>query len=270
METRNDNRLMTDLTQKLSMENRRVLITGASRGLGSVCAQAFSEIGAKLALMARSADTLENVRKSCRSPKDHISIPCDLTDSAQLHRGVEEAQKFLGGFDTVLHVTGGGLGLRDALISRDDLLALFILNVVVATEINKLVAPGMIHIRKGNLVHVASVAASEGVASVGYNTVKAALSAYVRSLGNELAGSNIIVTGISPGGFLAPGNSWDRLGSMKPEVVNEFIRSRLPRGRLADAKELIPLLVFLSSDAASMMGGCLVPIDAGEGKAYLV
>ena len=114
-----------------------------------------------------------------------------------------------------------------------------------------------------------SIAGGEAVASVGYNTVKAALAAYVRSLGNQLAGDSIIATGIQPGGFRAPGNSWERLASTKPEVVEDFVRQRLPRGHLGDAEELVPLLAFLCSDAASMMGGCMVPIDAGEGKAYL-
>ena len=113
-----------------------------------------------------------------------------------------------------------------------------------------------------------SIASSEAVASVGYNTAKAALAAYVRSLGNHLASSGIVVTGVLPGGFNAPGNSWERLRAGKPEVVDRFVAERLPRGRLAEAEELVPLIAFLCSDAASMMGGCLVPIDAGEGRTY--
>ena len=102
-----------------------------------------------------------------------------------------------------------------------------------------------------------------------YNTAKAALAAYVRSLGNALAKSGIVVTGILPGGFNAPGNSWERLQASKPEIVKDFVDQRLPRGRLADAEELVPLLSFLCSDAAGMMGGCMVPIDAGEGVTYV-
>ncbi len=252
-----------------SLQGKTILITGASRGLGSVCARAFAGQGAKLVLMARSKEALEEVRASCSRAADHLAVAVDLTDDSALEKGVQEAMAFLGRIDVVLHVAGGGLGLREPLIGSDDLLKLFSLNVAVAAEINRLVAPSMIERGSGNLVHVASVAATEAVASVGYNTVKAALAAYVRSLGNHLAAHGIVVTGILPGGFNAPGNSWQRLKVNKPEVVDRFIAERLPRGRLADAEELVPLIAFLCSDAASMMGGCLVPIDAGEGKTYV-
>ncbi|MCG2661588.1 MAG: SDR family oxidoreductase [Kiritimatiellae bacterium] len=251
------------------LKNKGILITGASRGLGAVCARALAEQGARLVLMARSRDKLGKVRSACAFPERHRVCPVDLMDMRALAEGVAAAKDFLGTFDVVLHVAGGGLGLREPLIKAEDLLKLFTLNVVAVAEINRLVAPDMMRRRKGNLVHVASIAAGEATASVGYNAVKAALAAYVRSLGNELAACNVICTGILPGGFHAPGNSWARLQATKPEVVKKFIRERLPRQRLANAKELIPLLLFLCSDASSMMSGCLVPIDAGEGKAYV-
>lgn len=253
-----------------TLKDKRILITGASRGLGSVCAGAFAEQGAQLALMARSRDALEEVRASCSHAGDHLAIAVDLTDGPALEKAVREALAFLGRIDAVLHVAGGGLGLREPLICSGDLLKLFSLNVAAAAEINRLVAPAMMERGRGNLVHVGSVASAEAVASVGYNTVKAGLAAYVRSLGNQLAAHGVVVTGILPGGFNAPGNSWQRLKANKPAVVDRFIAERLPRGRLAEAEELVPLIAFLCSDAASMMGGCLVPIDAGEGKAYAI
>ncbi|MEK8023049.1 MAG: SDR family oxidoreductase [Candidatus Hydrogenedentota bacterium] len=244
------------------------MITGASRGLGQVCAHALAATGATLVLMARTEDRLRAVVDSCQNPEKHLAVAADLTDVNELRRGVEEATAFLGQVDVVLHVAGGGLGLRDPLLMSADLMKLFTLNLAVAAEINRLVAPSMIERRTGNLVHVCSIASGEATASVGYNTVKSALAAYVRSLGRELAGAGVVVTGIAPGGFTAPGNSWERLAAEKPAVVSKFVDERLPRKFLAKAEELIPLILFLCSESASMMGGCLVPIDAGEGRAY--
>lgn len=250
------------------IDGKNILITGASRGLGAVCAQAFSRMGGRLALCARSGAQLEEVVRSCQQPERHTVIAVDLLELAAIPAAVAEAQRFLGRIDVVLHVAGGGLGLREPLLEARDLLKLFTLNVAAAAEINRLVVPEMKQHKQGRLIHVGSIAGREAVASVGYNTVKTALSAYVRSLGNELAASSLVVTGIQPGGFLAPGNSWARLTADKPEVVEQFIQQRLPRGYLAQAEELVPLLAFLCSDAASMMAGCMVPIDAGEGKCY--
>lgn len=251
-----------------SLKDKRILITGASKGLGAVCAPALAGQGASLVLMARSAEGLEEVRRTCENPLKHLSIALDLTNVKEIHLGIEKAIKFLGRLDAVLHVVGGGLGLRDPLLPFGDLIKLFTLNVAVAAEINRIVLPKMIKRGSGNLVHVASIASIEATGSVGYNTAKAGLAAYVRSLGRELSSCGVVVTGILPGGFYAPGNSWERLKAKNPEAVKNFIKERLPRGFLGKAEELIPLIMLLCSDAASMMGGCLVPIDAGEGRAY--
>jgi NAD(P)-dependent dehydrogenase (short-subunit alcohol dehydrogenase family) len=106
---------------------------------------------------------------------------------------------------------------------------LYKVNIGVAAEINRLNVPGMVEKRYGRLVHVGSIASQEATASVGYNTVKSALAAYVRSLGRELAESSVVASGILPGAFYAPENSWERLKATKPEVVKEFIEKNLPR-----------------------------------------
>jgi 3-oxoacyl-[acyl-carrier protein] reductase len=255
---------------RAALLGKRILITGASKGLGAVAARAFAERGARLALTARSQDALEQVRQSCRNADQHLCIPANLLEAATIEPGVNRAADFLGGIDVVLHAAGGGLGLKDDLLAHADFLKLFTLNLGAAAEINRLVAPRMKERRSGNLVHVGSIASSEGVGSVGYNTVKAALAAYVRSLGRELNRFNVIATGILPGGFIGPGNAMARMQNASPEAYQRFIDERLPRRIMGDASELMPMLALLCSDDASMMGGCLVPIDAGEGRAYLV
>lgn len=252
-----------------NLEGKRVLITGASKGLGAVAAKALAREGAILALLARSADKLEEVRTGCQNAEKHKSIPVDLTDMQQLRISVSQAKEFLGEVDVILHVAGGGLGLRHPLLSSEDIEKLLSLNIKAAVEINHLLLPEMMARKNGNVVQVCSIASAEATGSVGYNTAKAALAAYVRSLGREVAASGVVVTGILPGGFYAPENSWMRFQARDPEGVKKFVEERLPRKFLGQAEEIIPLLLFLCSDQASMMGGCLVPIDAGEGKAYL-
>jgi len=201
-------------------------------------------MGAKLALLARSTEQLKTVIQSCEHPDRHCAITTDLLEIHAIADAIDNATGFLGHIDVVLHVAGGGLGFREPLIESKDLFKLFTLNVAAAAEINRLVVPEMQIRSRGNLVHVGSIAGREAVASVGYNTVKTALSAYVRSLGNELARSSLIATGIQPGGFLAPGNSWTRMTVEKPEVVSQFIQQRLPRGYLAQARRTGPPSCF--------------------------
>ena len=252
------------------MQNKKILITGASQGLGAVAAQAFAERGARLVLIARSEDKLEQVRLSCRNPERHLCIAVDLLEMNNIEDAINKAQAFLGNIDVVLHAAGGGLGLKDDFLKYEDFLKLFILNLGAAAEINRLIASEMKKRRSGYLVHIGSIASTEGVGSVGYNSVKAALAAYVRSLGRELNRFNVIATGILPGGFLAPGNAMARLQEFNPVAYKAFINERLPRQIMGDANELIPMLILLCSEGASMMGGCLVPMDAGEGRSYIL
>ena len=251
------------------MNNKRILITGASKGLGAVAAVALAERGACVVLLARSQDKLEEVRRSCKDSERHLSVQINLLKMKEIQPVVQKAKEFLGGIDVVLHSAGGGIGLKDDFLMHEDFLKLFVLNIGAAAEINRLVATEMQQRRSGNLVHVGSIASIEGVGSVGYNTVKAALAAYVRSLGRELSRFNVTVTGILPGGFISPGNAMARLQETDPGAYQRFIEDRLPRKVMGDARELIPMLALLCSEDASMMGGCMVPIDAGEGKAYI-
>ena len=120
------------------------------------------------------------------------------------------------------------------------------------------------------LIHVGSIASSEAVGSVGYNISKAALCSYVRSIGRELYKSNVLVTGILPGGFIAPGNAMERFKFKNNNTGNISSTSPIrPLGSLFFMNLLYSLL-FLCSKYSSMMGGCMIPVDAGEGKAYQV
>lgn len=247
---------------------KRVLITGASRGLGAVAAVGFAERGARVIVCGRSADKLAELTARLPDPERHAFFAADLLDPAQTAALAAFALQRSGGVDVVLHALGGGYGFRDPLLSWDQFLTLHKVNVAAGGELNRLLTPSMTAAGGGRIIHVGSVASTDAVASVGYNTVKAALAAYVRSLGRALAGQNVVVTGILPGAFYAPENSWRRLEEKSPEVVREFIDRRLPRGRIAEAEEMLPLIFLLAGAGASMMAGSCVAVDAGEAVAY--
>lgn len=247
---------------------KRMLVTGGSRGLGQSCAEAFAKQGAHVLLTGRSADRLASLRASFGCPEDHQVFTGDLTRPEVIDQLIDAARAF-GEIDIILHVMGGGLGLRDPLVTWDDFATLFHTNLAAAAEINRRLIPRMIERHTGNIVHVGSIASTEAVGSVGYNTIKAALAAYTRSLGRTLAPTGVIVTGILPGGFWAPDNGMARLQRRDPQVLEQWIAEREPRKRLGQPEEILPLMMFLASRKATMMAGCCVPIDAGEGLTYV-
>ena len=249
-------------------KDKRVLITGASKGLGWVCAQYFEKWGSQLIITGRIPEKLKELQGEFSDPSRHLSVVADLINPEEIKRLVNEGKEFLGGIDIIIHALGGGYGFKDPLLSWEQFTMLHQVNFSAAAEINRLLIPEMSQRQAGNVIHICSVSSQEATGSVGYNTIKAALAGYVRSLGREMAESGVVITGILPGAFYAPGNSWRRLDSQKPEVVQQFIDERLPRKKIAEADELIPLIALLAGQGASMMAGSCVPIDAGEGIAY--
>ena len=227
----------------------RILITGASHGLGAVVVKHLD------------AHELILVSRSVQSEK-HRCIPLDFRD-IQTPRNWDVAN-----VDAVIHCAGGGLGMKSPTPSPQELYDLFMVNLGGQVYLNNIVLPDMIRRKQGYICHVCSIASGEAVGSVGYNTMKASLAAYVRSLGREMAPHNIVITGISPGGFRCPDNAMDRLEKNNPKAYQDFIEKRLPRGHMGEAEELLPIIDFLISHKASMMGGSVIPIDAGEGHYY--
>jgi 3-oxoacyl-[acyl-carrier protein] reductase len=249
-----------------SLLGRNIIISGASQGLGEYCAIQMSKKGANIALISRNEENLNRVLNLCDTSKNNIVVPLDITNSIDCEKKINEIiNHFDGKIDSVIHSVGGGLGYRDPLIDFDDFIKLFSTNLAGQSLINKFVVPCMRNNKSGNIVHVSSVASREAIGSVGYNTVKASINAYVRSLGNELANTGVIITGIIPGAFKANNNAMERFKNTNPKGFSDY-ENRLPRGKVADVAEIYSLIEFLVSESASMMTGCMVPIDAGEGK----
>ncbi|NDD59278.1 MAG: SDR family NAD(P)-dependent oxidoreductase, partial [Chlamydiae bacterium] len=109
-----------NLFSKMRFEGSRVLITGASKGLGAYCAQSLAGLGAKLLLVARTVDSLEKIRSSCKNSDIHKILAADLTDPVASAEKVAHEISLLGGIDIVIHAAGGGFGLKDPLLGYQD------------------------------------------------------------------------------------------------------------------------------------------------------
>ena len=253
---------------KKRFKGKTFIITGASKGLGEIIAKEFSKSSMNLILLGRDEKALKKVKKQC-SKKSKIKVYVfDLLDRKSMSAKMQKINKKFKKIDGVVHVAGGGYGFREPLLEYDKFLMLMNLNLLAISEINNSVILKMLKQKSGNIVHVGSIAANEAVASVGYNTAKSALNAYVRSLGNEFAKDGIIINGINPGGFIAPNNAMARLKKNNKVAYDEFINNKLPREKMGDANELIDIIKLLASKKAGMFCGNMVSVDAGEGKFY--
>lgn len=247
---------------------KKFLITGASSGLGLVMAQEFERMGGKLAMVARSHDRLEKLRTSFSNPDEHVSLTYDFRELDGIDSLCEQVMDFHKDIDVILHVAGGGFGLRSLFPPAKEFMDLFCVNVIGAMEINRFLVPVLQKKQSGNVLHIGSTASVEAVGSLSYNTAKAALAAYVRSLGRELAKDHVIATGLVMGGFMAPDNAFARLKTRNQEAFDDFVQNRLPFKELPDASEMMPMIRYMCSKDARMLSGAMVPFDAAELKSY--
>ena len=125
---------------------KRILITGASKGLGAVCFQEFAERGARLAISGRTQGNLEELLKSTKIPDSHIAIASNLSQLSNIHEFVQKGFEFLGGVDIIIHALGGGYGFSDPILSWEQIDLLHKVNLYAAAEINRLTIPKMIEI----------------------------------------------------------------------------------------------------------------------------
>lgn len=238
----------------------RVLVTGASRGLGRAIALAFGAEGAHVWLghATRSADA-EAAAAAIRSAGGSAApLRFDVTDTAAIDAAVATAVAERGAIDVLVHAAGVVRDSLFALSDADDWDEPVRVNLGGALRVTRAVVRPMLAAGRGAIVHVSSIAglrASPG--QVGYSASKGGLVAATRTLAAELAPRGIRVNAIVPG--LCAAGMVQRLDR---RIVAERV-ARIPAGRLGTADEIAAVALFLASDAASYVVGQAIVVDGG-------
>ncbi len=182
------------------MKGRRIILTGASEGIGRALALELAARGARLALAARDRDRLESLAQECRARGgDAVAVPTDVTNTQDLEWLVAETLKAFGGIDAVVHNAGITMWSRfDALADLSIFERVMEVNYHAPVRLTALTLP---HLResRGLIVAVASLAGLTGVPErSAYSGSKHAMVGFFDSLRIELAGSGVDVSVIAP------------------------------------------------------------------------
>lgn len=176
------------------------LVTGASQGLGLELVRAFAQAGARVVLAARQADALEDAARSLALPTDDaLTIPCDVTDDAQVRHAVERVSHQFGRLDCLVNNAGRSTRGKILDTTPEQFRELLEVNLIGAVHCTRHAAP-LLAASRGHLVNIGSLAGKSAARWLGaYPASKFALSAYTQQLRLELADEGIHVLLVCPG-----------------------------------------------------------------------
>jgi NAD(P)-dependent dehydrogenase (short-subunit alcohol dehydrogenase family) len=246
-----------------SLDNKVVLITGASRGIGEATARAFAREGAAgLALVARRADALEALAADLGGGDAAFALPCDVSDDRAVAAAVAHAWDRLGGLDVLVHSAGvSNLAVLDELTPARWREVIDI-NLSGAFYVCREVGLRMAEAGGGSIVTVASDSALLGEAAfVAYCASKGGLVAMTRALAAELL-PNVRVNAVLPGAIDTPMVRRDLAELDDPDGAMRDIEARIPLGRLGRADEVAEAILFLAAEGTYATGSAL-SLDGG-------
>ncbi|HTV97086.1 MAG TPA: SDR family oxidoreductase [Steroidobacteraceae bacterium] len=238
------------------------LITGGSRGLGLQIATALGEMGAKVALCARSREELAQASATLAAAGiESFTVPCDLAKPEQAPPLVDAVLERFGRIDVLVNNAGtsfGGPAEELALESWDKVMRL---NVGSVFQLSQLVANrSFIPRRSGNIIVIASVAAlrtNRRMKTVSYYASKAAALHLTRALATEWGPHGIRVNAICPGFFPS------KMSRALLERIGDSVIEQTPLGRLGNDTDLMGAAVYLASAASRHVTGQYICVDGG-------
>ena len=251
-------------TPSFALENKRALVTGASRGIGLAAAVALAEAGAHVTLAARSVADLEEaadaIRTRCSSNGGKGSadvLVLDAADPASIESGIAS----LPALDIL--VNNAGIARHSAMVDTEmgDFDAVMNINLRAAFHIAKLVVAKMLaEGKRGSIISTSSqMGHVGGVDRSVYCASKFAVEGWTRALAIEVGKSGIRVNTICPT-FIATPLTKSTLSN--PERM-EWIMSKIKLDRIGEVEDIMGPIVFLASDASALITGTSLLIDGG-------
>jgi 3-oxoacyl-[acyl-carrier protein] reductase len=245
----------------LHLSNKKVAVTGGSKGIGRAIAESFLKEGAEVAICARDLATLEETQKDLSGlGKVHIFV-ADLAREEDNKDFINWAADTMGGLDILIsNVSAMNNSFADCVA----------LDIVGVQALMRTALDRMADQQGANIICISSRAASVGIPFMqAYSAVKAATISMVKSLALEVARRGIRVNCISPGDIEFPGGSWARAKTDNPKLYNAVLKEN-PFRRLGEPQEIGDVAAFIASDRSSFVTGANILVDGGATRSLQI
>lgn len=223
---------------------RRAIITGGASGLGKAVAQRIVAEGGIVALWDLNAETLATAKVELGAT--HVEA-LDVADPEAVTRAAETTAAALGGVDVLVcsaGITGATVPVCE--FPLESWRRVIDINLNGLFYCNRAIVPLMLANGYGRIVNVSSVAGKEGNPNASaYSASKAGVLGFTKSLGKEVAGKGVIVNAITPATFESP------ILAQMPQSQVDYMKSKIPMGRLGDVEESAAMVCFMASEECS-------------------
>jgi 7-alpha-hydroxysteroid dehydrogenase len=248
------------LLDRMRLDGKAAIITGGGRGIGAAIARAFGEVGARVAITARTEEQLREVAKDIESfGGQAVVVPGDVNEDGFLESLVEQARNELGRIDIVVNNAGGSpprpfLDTSTAMLEKA-----FHFNVTTAFALTRAAVPHMLEAGGGAVVNISSAMGRlTDRGFVAYGTAKGALSHMTRLMAADLA-PKIRVNGIAVGSVATT--------ALEVVLTDDGLRNemvdRTPLKRLGEPEDIALAALYLASPAGQFVTGKMFEVDGG-------
>jgi NAD(P)-dependent dehydrogenase (short-subunit alcohol dehydrogenase family) len=254
------------------LEGKHAVVTGGSRGIGAAIAADFVSHGARVTIMGRSAETLEQQAQKLRGERGvTVSIEeCDVSDAASVSNAFSRSVATLGPVQILVNNAGTAKSRVFTQTTREVWDEMIAVNLTGTYLCSAEVVPGMIEAKSGRIVNVASTAGLRGYKTMAaYCASKHGVIGMTRALAQETAKLGITVNAVCPSytdtylTSLAVKNIVTNLGKSENEAMG-MITGVIARGTLITVEEVAAAVSWLCSPDASGVTGIALPISGGE------
>jgi len=251
---------------KLELYNKRVLITGGSRGIGLSVAKGFLQEGARVCMVSRGSQALyehEQLFQKEYGVQHVFSKQCDCTNIESLKILKDEVEKQWEGLDVVVVNVGDGRSTIEPLPDNETWQKTWNSNFESSLQTARTFLP-MLEQSQGVLLFISSIAGIEAFgAPTDYSTAKAAIIALAKNLARKLA-PKVRVNVVAPGNVYFKDGSWDEKIKEDKAHVENIINTTVPMKRFASPEEIADAVLFLSSERAKFITGTTLTVDGGQ------
>ena len=239
-----------------NLENKNIIVTGASGGIGNSIIEKLNEAGANILASGTRTEKLEELKKNFENIK---ILKFDISQSDKIEQFIENATNELGGsLDGLINnagITQDNLAIR---MSLDEWQKVININLTSTFLMSKFAIKKMLKNKSGKIVNITSVVGHTGnLGQANYTASKAGIVAMSKSLAIEYAKKNININCISPG-FIKTAMT-DKID----DKFKEVIISKIPSARLGEPDDIANAVLFLSSDQSSYINGETLHVNGG-------